>query len=640
MPRETQMNDRDILTECFQQCLHAIEQIQQPQRQTQNKLVTTDDYPTASLNPLDASIYKFSIDGMTYHRFSQLKESLRTIIDRCKPHLSKQGQSYLLQFLSRCGYSSKTSAFDDSLNQGSLDAAIRTFEIAIASLQAFQSAWDGNTDEVLQYVIKYPSEKDRCGVYGTTLLFSAARNGHFDLVKSLVEECQCSVNAPNQQNILHALKYKDGVEDQGYQAIPSAGSTPLHAACFYGHLVIVKYLIEHGADYFLFNQAFETPLENAFGHPEIMNYFQGIMVPSYTHKNTKLRSVTPIDDEGNGPCIADCIWEYKTLEEDHWLQFSEEESKTLHKSLLVDDENQEFQRSIQLKVQRGVCDIDLLQLLCSGRGGSFNENVAWVRCRGSPLVNFRCFCFWQVMFNEYAGPHDTEYSLDTLKFPSLCDKDFRIRKRTWYSCDPHLVDELTKAMGNRRRYLNTTITIPCADRNTATTQLRFDLKEFSFNNEQNTITGFIRWIPQMIVADGNRRDRVVTMDDLRSITGARLLLLTTQRARRHVNKAKAIEDESMGSNESDDEVSHRKPTSHRKTSHLSLCLSFRVIRSLSIDLRTMHSAIDGVRSMNQKINLIFSHCQRHRLRCRLIRTSKKQRKTTSSSKSCKTNCKH
>jgi ankyrin repeat protein len=40
------------------------------------------------------------------------------------------------------------------------------------------------------------------------------------------------------------------------------GSTLLHAACYRGHLHIVTYLISHGGNYYILNNADETPVEN------------------------------------------------------------------------------------------------------------------------------------------------------------------------------------------------------------------------------------------------------------------------------------------------------------------------------------------------------------------------------------------
>ncbi len=72
---------------------------------------------------------------------------------------------------------------------------------------------------------------------GDTALHTAARAGHLNVVKYLVEQCQ--VNA--------ACEATDG-------------STAFHVAAFYGHKHIVKYFIEKGVDPLYCNEYKETPL--------------------------------------------------------------------------------------------------------------------------------------------------------------------------------------------------------------------------------------------------------------------------------------------------------------------------------------------------------------------------------------------
>ncbi|CAF5180313.1 unnamed protein product, partial [Rotaria magnacalcarata] len=112
----------------------------------------------------------------------------------------------------------------------------------------------GKLTPVKDFIKDYPTFKDKPGLHGTTLLYSAAKNNHLRIVKYLVENAQCSVNAQNLQDLAKALS---GVTTAGagghYEVNPSAASTALHGACFGGHLEIVEYLIEHDADYFILN---------------------------------------------------------------------------------------------------------------------------------------------------------------------------------------------------------------------------------------------------------------------------------------------------------------------------------------------------------------------------------------------------
>ena len=59
------------------------------------------------------------------------------------------------------------------------------------------------------------------------------------------------------------------------EQLPTSGSTALHGACYNGHLDMVKYLVEHGANYFIENHARETPIMNAKSQPKILDYFSG-----------------------------------------------------------------------------------------------------------------------------------------------------------------------------------------------------------------------------------------------------------------------------------------------------------------------------------------------------------------------------
>eukprot|EP01063_Lacrimia_lanifica_P035879 TRINITY_DN6958_c0_g3_i2.p1 TRINITY_DN6958_c0_g3~~TRINITY_DN6958_c0_g3_i2.p1 ORF type:complete len:346 (+),score=119.49 TRINITY_DN6958_c0_g3_i2:1276-2313(+) len=79
-----------------------------------------------------------------------------------------------------------------------------------------------------------------CG-RGNTLLYSASRWGHLDMVKYIVETLQASVGQPNKSN----------------------KSTPLHGAAYGGHAAIVEYLMQAGASVKPMNKFGENPLSNA-----------------------------------------------------------------------------------------------------------------------------------------------------------------------------------------------------------------------------------------------------------------------------------------------------------------------------------------------------------------------------------------
>jgi hypothetical protein len=55
----------------------------------------------------------------------------------------------------------------------------------LLSPDAFHAAWDENQSIVEDFMENYPKFKDRSGLYGTTILYSAAGNNYFNLFKYL-----------------------------------------------------------------------------------------------------------------------------------------------------------------------------------------------------------------------------------------------------------------------------------------------------------------------------------------------------------------------------------------------------------------------------------------------------------------------
>ncbi|CAF4184106.1 unnamed protein product, partial [Rotaria magnacalcarata] len=121
---------------------------------------------------------------------------------------------------------------------GALHPFVLEIKGLLASSEAFPAAFNGNLEIVKKFIKEYPTFKDKPGLWETTLLFSAARNNHLEIVKYLIEEAHCSVNAQNQREVEFALN----TSSTNYTPRPTAASTALHAACYYNHLSIVRYL--------------------------------------------------------------------------------------------------------------------------------------------------------------------------------------------------------------------------------------------------------------------------------------------------------------------------------------------------------------------------------------------------------------
>ena len=234
---------------------------------------------------------------------TNLEAKLENIFNENISFLSSQHQNYLLKILCLHYYNQQEKKFSRSFKKEMLNKFLYDLQGSLYLIDACEAAWNGSPSLIKDFIKNYSLLKDKTGPYGTTLLYSAARNDHFDLIKYLIEDVKCSVNARNE-----ALIEKDNES----MLKAKVGSTALHAACFHGHIQIVKYLIEHGGDYFISNNAYETPIENGQRQPQIRNFFIDFLISSYSRETTSLPNKTILDEiEHNKKPIDDCIWEYK-----------------------------------------------------------------------------------------------------------------------------------------------------------------------------------------------------------------------------------------------------------------------------------------------------------------------------------------
>ena len=283
---KTKMTDAEAenrLKLCLEACINAVQEIvgrlkHQGQSQEDASLINT---------ALDVNIHSFTLDASEEALMSELKTNLKTVLREHLPYLSRHCRRYLLDFLQEVDYNSKKHEFTSPFNIGVIDSFIRDLQSKLASISAFRAAWDGNQIAVEEFIRQYPTVKDRSGLWATTLLYSAARNNHLKLVEYLIRRAKCAVNAQSQQHTIRAVPGATSSHDD-YDTNPVAGSTALHGACYYGHLAVVKFLIEHGADYFIRNHSDETPIDNANSRPEILQYFRDFLILGYSSKSTDL----------------------------------------------------------------------------------------------------------------------------------------------------------------------------------------------------------------------------------------------------------------------------------------------------------------------------------------------------------------
>ena len=446
---------------------------------------------------------------------NDLKKQLKSSLERSLASLAAPCRNYLRHLLDEYHYSEKEKTFSNAFTKNSVPEFLHDLQGRLASLKAFQAAWDGEQSVVEEFVETYPNLKDQSGLYQTTLLYSAARNNHFPLVKYLIEQGHCSVNAANEE-------YLDRGDEPSSKA--AIGSTALHAACFQGHLDIVKYLIAHGGDYFQLNNAQETPIENGKSKLNVKKFFQDFVFQSYSQPSTQRPKQTMLRKiEETEEIIVDCVWEYKPLTLDQWVPFDEQIAERIHDALTT----KQIQSEFPLKSSRRESNhLSLAKFLRFEDHDDLTKKAAWIRCRGSSLLNFHSYSHWQMMFTKH--PSGTPMSPPSIKVfdPSTAGTQLS----SWYFVDQQTNLLLETAVNYRRRY--------------ATVDFRgekilVDLVNFTLMNDSRTVEGCLRWIPKYILDPND----LTPVDNFQLSVGATMLLLKTSYVRRAFESGQISSDE-------------------------------------------------------------------------------------------------
>ncbi|CAF1334085.1 unnamed protein product [Rotaria sordida] len=177
-------DDKKYLKKCLRDTIDAVhETIEQIRPNQQNSQASTTD------------IHSFTLDKSEDTKMDVLRMEIENTIKNNVKHLN------------------------------SLHPFKHDLEAALASIDAFTAAWNGDKDTVLEFVNKYPTLKDKPGLHGTTLLYSAAKNNCEMLVKYLIQEAHCAVNAQNEQQLEDVLQIH--VSSTYRNVSPSASSTAL-----------------------------------------------------------------------------------------------------------------------------------------------------------------------------------------------------------------------------------------------------------------------------------------------------------------------------------------------------------------------------------------------------------------------------
>lgn len=160
----------------------------------------------------------------------------------------------------------------------------------------FNAARDGKVHRLKVLLDHKPKEEVAMLVSGrtngATPLVMAARNGHLEVVRYLLENCHADIEQVGSVTFdgetiegapplwcaaaaghLHLVKTLICL-NASVNSTTKTNSTPLRAACFDGHFEIAKYLIDHGADIEIANRHGHTCLMIACykGHYDIAKY--------------------------------------------------------------------------------------------------------------------------------------------------------------------------------------------------------------------------------------------------------------------------------------------------------------------------------------------------------------------------------
>lgn len=314
----------------------------------------------------------------------------------------------------------------------------------------------------------------------------------------------------------------DGSSSASETRNPLLGSTALHGACAKNYLRIVEYLVaEKGADYFIKNQANKTPIDYGEQHSDIKRFFQDYLLVSYSNSSSESLPRKPIMAEDE--LRQDCIWEYKPLQELEWQTFSTDEAETLHRAL---SSTNNVTSQIQLKTPQGLFNVSMATFLRTNVADPNSpEKQAWIRCRGSSVLNFHIEGFWQLMFMRYPNATAKIASLPTSsEFTASFDSNFHVELNKWYTYDTRTNSLLNSSMNIRRKVVATGIHV-----GTKEESLKCNLHTFTFVNDDKTVLGYLRWIPKLISNDERNKNKIYEVDNFKLRTDVEVVPLTTHK---------------------------------------------------------------------------------------------------------------
>jgi hypothetical protein len=126
----------------------------------------------------------------------ELTEKIQTVIVNLRLQLTELTYNYLLDALHPFHF--EASLFTEPLTVAILPRFKQSLDAFVASLKAYTAAEEGNVAAVKQFLDNYASYKNKPLLNGFTLIYVATANNRLPVVKCLIEESNCSVNAQNQ----------------------------------------------------------------------------------------------------------------------------------------------------------------------------------------------------------------------------------------------------------------------------------------------------------------------------------------------------------------------------------------------------------------------------------------------------------
>jgi hypothetical protein len=187
----TSLQERDTVIKACQQIIQLLDSnlaahVELTSTESSSQVVTVDE------NDLTFFAFPTDVDSS----MTDLTEKIQTIIVDLSPQVSELSYNYLLDTL-------YTFHFDGTLFIQPLTLAIlprfkQSLGAFVASLKAYTAAEEGNVADVKEFLDSYASYKNKPLLNGFTLIYIATANNHLSVVKSLIEEMNCSVNAQNQ----------------------------------------------------------------------------------------------------------------------------------------------------------------------------------------------------------------------------------------------------------------------------------------------------------------------------------------------------------------------------------------------------------------------------------------------------------